>query len=103
MKTDVDILFANEEEAKALFEVETFNAALKAAKAWHGLAAMTRSEHGCVIAAPDGEVHVVPASAWRRSWTPRAPATSSPRDSLRRVAQSRPADGSTDWGGGGGG
>jgi len=61
MKTDVDILFANEEEAKALFEVETFNAALKAAKAWHGLAAMTRSENGCVIAAADGEVHVVPA------------------------------------------
>src|SRR5262249_27296770 len=49
MKTDIDILFANEEEAKALFEVETFNAALKAAKAWHGMAALTRSEHGCVI------------------------------------------------------
>ena len=29
MKSDIDILFANEEEAKALFEVDTFNAALK--------------------------------------------------------------------------
>src|SRR5882672_7981453 len=61
MKTDIDILFANEEEAKALFEVESFNAALKAAKAWHGLAAMTRSENGCVIVGPDGEMHVLPA------------------------------------------
>jgi sugar/nucleoside kinase (ribokinase family) len=61
MKTDIDILFANEEEAKALFEVDTFNEALKAAKAWHGLAALTRSENGCVIAGPDGEMHVLPA------------------------------------------
>jgi sugar/nucleoside kinase (ribokinase family) len=61
MKTDIDILFANEEEAKALFEVDSFNEALKAAKAWHGLAALTRSENGCVIAGPDGEMHVLPA------------------------------------------
>jgi sugar/nucleoside kinase (ribokinase family) len=61
MKTDVDILFANEEEAKALFEVDTFNAALKAAKAWHGIAALTRSENGCVIVGGNGEMHVLPA------------------------------------------
>jgi sugar/nucleoside kinase (ribokinase family) len=61
MKTDIDIVFANEEEAKALFEVETFGAALEAARAWHGLAALTRSEKGCVIADTAGEVHVLEA------------------------------------------
>ncbi len=61
MKTDIDILFANEEEAKALFEVDTFNAALKAAKAWHGIAALTRSENGCVIVGGNDEMHVLPA------------------------------------------
>jgi len=61
MKTDIDILFANEEEAKALFEVDTFNAALKAAKAWPGIAALTRSENGCVVVGRDGEMHVLPA------------------------------------------
>ena len=61
MKTDIDILFANEEEVKTLFEVKTFNAALKAAKAWPGIAALTRSENGCVIVGGNGEMHVVPA------------------------------------------
>lgn len=61
MKTDIDILFANEEEAKALFEVDTFNAALKAAKAWNGIAALTRSENGCVVVGGNGEMHVLPA------------------------------------------
>ena len=61
MKTDIDILFANEEEAKALFEVENFAPALEAARAWRGLAVMTRSEKGCVVADPSGGVHVQPA------------------------------------------
>ena len=61
MKSDVDILFANEEEAKALFEVDSFNAALKATKAWHGIAAVTRSENGCVIIGGNDEMHVLPA------------------------------------------
>ena len=61
MKTDIDILFANEEEAKALFEVDTFNEALKAVKGWQGIAALTRSENGCVIVEGDGEVYVLPA------------------------------------------
>jgi sugar/nucleoside kinase (ribokinase family) len=58
MKTDIDILFANEEEAKALFEVEGFAPALEAAREWRGLAVLTRSEKGCVIADPDGGVHM---------------------------------------------
>jgi sugar/nucleoside kinase (ribokinase family) len=58
---DLDIIFANEDEAKALFEVETFDTVLQAARtSWHGIAALTRSEKGCVIAQGD-EVHVVDA------------------------------------------
>ncbi len=61
MKTDIDILFANEEEAKALFEVDTFGEALRGAQDWNGLAALTRSEKGCVVADADGEVYVLEA------------------------------------------
>jgi sugar/nucleoside kinase (ribokinase family) len=61
MQGDVDILFANEEEAKALYEVEDFDAALQAARSWRGLAALTRSAKGCVIAAENGEIHVLDA------------------------------------------
>ena len=63
MKTDIDILFANEEEAKALFEVENFAPALEAAREWRGLAVITRSEKGCVVADPSGGVHAQPAEA----------------------------------------
>ena len=61
MKTDVEILFANEEEAKALYEVDSFDDALQAAREWRGIAALTRSDKGCVIAAENGEVHVLDA------------------------------------------
>src|SRR5476651_1914875 len=58
---DLDIIFANEDEAKALFEVATFDTVLQAARStWHGIAALTRSEKGCVIA-QRSEVHVVDA------------------------------------------
>lgn len=61
MRYDVDILFANEEEAKSLYEVSSFDDALQVARDWPGLAVLTRSEKGCVIAAQDGEVHVLDA------------------------------------------
>jgi len=61
MGSDIDILFANEAEITALYEVEHFDQALQKARAWSGLAALTRSEKGCVIASPDGEVHVLDA------------------------------------------
>lgn len=61
MKGDIDILFANEEEIKALFETDDFDTALKSAKSWRGIAALTRSEKGCVIVGRDGEMHVLPA------------------------------------------
>lgn len=58
---DLDIIFANEDEAKSLFEAETFDTVLqKARSSWHGIAALTRSEKGCVIA-QGSEVHVVDA------------------------------------------
>ena len=59
--TRLDILFANEEEAMALFEVETFDEVLQAVRDWPGIAALTRSAKGCVIAR-GAEVHVVDAA-----------------------------------------
>lgn len=61
MQNDIDILFANEAEAMALFESTSFDEALTAARAWKGLAVLTRSEKGSVIAAPNGEVHILDA------------------------------------------
>lgn len=58
--TQVDILFANEDEAKALFEVDEFDEALQAVKQWKGTAALTRSAKGCVVAHRN-DVHVIDA------------------------------------------
>jgi sugar/nucleoside kinase (ribokinase family) len=55
-----DIIFANEDEAKALFEVDSFDDVLQAARRHKGIKALTRSEKGCVIAQGD-EMHVVDA------------------------------------------
>lgn len=57
---EVDILFANEEEIKSLFEVESFDEALQRVRAWTGIAALTRGSLGCVVVG-GGEVHVVDA------------------------------------------
>jgi sugar/nucleoside kinase (ribokinase family) len=58
---DVNILFANEDEAKALFQEEDFDKVVAAAKHWGGIAALTRSAKGCVIVQED-MVHEVPAA-----------------------------------------
>lgn len=58
---DVNILFANEDEAKALFEVEDFAGVIEGAKKWGGIAALTRSAKGCVIV-EEGMVHEIPAA-----------------------------------------
>jgi sugar/nucleoside kinase (ribokinase family) len=58
---ELDILFANEDEAHALFQVENFAAVVEKAKAWGGIAALTRSEKGCVIV-HGSQVHEVPAA-----------------------------------------
>ena len=61
LENDLDIVFANEEEAKSLFETEGFDGALQRFKQWKGIAALTRSEKGCV-AVGGGEVHVIDAA-----------------------------------------
>jgi sugar/nucleoside kinase (ribokinase family) len=62
---DVNILFANEEEAKALFQVEDFSGVVEGAKKWGGIAALTRSAKGCVLIEED-MVHEIPAAAVSR-------------------------------------
>jgi sugar/nucleoside kinase (ribokinase family) len=62
---DVNILFANEDEAKALFREEEFDGVIAKARAWGGIAAITRSAKGCVIV-EDGHVHEVPAAPVKR-------------------------------------
>jgi sugar/nucleoside kinase (ribokinase family) len=54
----VDILFANEHEALALYEVDTFEAALAAARADVEVAAITRGPAGSVVARDDELVEV---------------------------------------------
>ncbi len=58
---DVGILFANEDEAKALFQAEDFDGVIAGAKKWGGIAALTRSAKGCVIV-EEGMVHEIPAA-----------------------------------------
>jgi sugar/nucleoside kinase (ribokinase family) len=58
---DVNILFANEDEARALFQVEDFDGVVAGAKKWGGIAAVTRSAKGCVIV-EEGMVHEVAAA-----------------------------------------
>jgi sugar/nucleoside kinase (ribokinase family) len=58
---DVNILFANEDEAKALFQVEDFDGVVAGAKKWGGIAALTRSAKGCVIV-EEALMHEIPAA-----------------------------------------
>jgi sugar/nucleoside kinase (ribokinase family) len=58
---EVDILFANEDEAHALFQVDSFDKVVEKMRAWGGVAALTRSEKGCVIV-HGSQVHEVPAA-----------------------------------------
>ncbi|MCG8594844.1 MAG: adenosine kinase [Kiloniellales bacterium] len=57
----VDLLFANEQEICALYEVPDFDAALQAVRNHCDVAALTRSAQGSVVLAGD-EVHVVDAA-----------------------------------------
>jgi sugar/nucleoside kinase (ribokinase family) len=54
----VDILFANENEICALYEVDVFDAALPHVRGHCEIAALTRSEKGSVVVAGE-EVHVI--------------------------------------------
>jgi len=61
LENDLDIVFANEDESKSLFETESFDGALQRFTKWRGVAALTRSEKGCVIVR-GGELHVIDAA-----------------------------------------
>ena len=61
LANDLDILFANEDEAVALFEAESFDEVLQQLGRWGGIAALTRSEKGCVVVRGK-EVHVIDAA-----------------------------------------
>jgi sugar/nucleoside kinase (ribokinase family) len=65
LEEDIDILFANEEEAKALFQVESFDEVLQHTGRWGGVTALTRSAKGCVVVG-GGEVHVIDAVPVKR-------------------------------------
>jgi sugar/nucleoside kinase (ribokinase family) len=56
----VDLVFANEAELHALYQTADFDTALKQLRGDVGLAAVTRSEKGCVVASKQ-EVKAVPA------------------------------------------
>ena len=58
---EVDILFANEDEIKSLYQVSGFDDALQAVRGKCKIAALTRSAAGSVIVSGD-EVHVVEAA-----------------------------------------
>jgi sugar/nucleoside kinase (ribokinase family) len=55
----IDILFANETEIKALYQVETFEEALRAVRGRCEIAVLTRSEQGSVVVTKE-EVITVP-------------------------------------------
>ena len=57
----IDVLFANEDEAMALYEVGDFGAALAAARADCSVGAITRSARGSVVAG-EGAVHAIEAA-----------------------------------------
>ncbi|MDP2699186.1 adenosine kinase [Thalassospira sp.] len=56
----IDVLFANEEEIKSLYEVDSFDAALAEVRRHCKVAALTRSEKGAVIVSDD-EIHIIAA------------------------------------------
>lgn len=64
VETDIDILFANEHEICALYEVDRFDDAFQAVRAQGLLAVLTRSDKGAVIARGN-EVHLIDAAPAR--------------------------------------
>jgi len=56
----IDILFANEKEITALYEVDSFDDAVVAARAECETAVLTRSERGSVIVTPKATIEIRP-------------------------------------------
>jgi len=60
VENHVDILFANEDEIKALYQVDTFDAALQYVRGQCKIAALTRSAKGSVVVSGEN-IHIVDA------------------------------------------
>jgi sugar/nucleoside kinase (ribokinase family) len=60
-KGTVDIVFANERELHSLYETSDFDTAAKALRSDAKLGVVTRSEKGCVVLGPTGDI-AVPAA-----------------------------------------
>jgi len=60
IKEGVDILFANEDEIKSLYETQSFDDAVDTVRGQVEIACLTRSEKGSVIV-QGSEVHAIPA------------------------------------------
>lgn len=65
VKNHVEVLFANEDEIKALYKVDDFDAALQCVREDCKIAALTRSGLGSVVVSGD-EVHVIDAQRVER-------------------------------------
>jgi sugar/nucleoside kinase (ribokinase family) len=61
VQNDLDIVFANEDEARSLFELDAFDDVLQRFETGKAIAALTRSAKGCVVVGR-GEVHVIDAA-----------------------------------------
>lgn len=61
VRDEIDVLFANEDELKSLYEVDDFDDAVALLRHDCHIAAITRSEKGSVIVTRD-DVHAVPAA-----------------------------------------
>lgn len=60
IRTDIDIVFANESEIKSLYQTQNFDGALQAIARDSPIAVLTRSAAGCVVV-KGSEVHAAPA------------------------------------------
>src|SRR4029078_5634151 len=61
VKNEIDILFANQKEITALYEVNSFDEALSAVRGECAIAVLTRSESGSLIVTDKATVQVRPA------------------------------------------
>jgi sugar/nucleoside kinase (ribokinase family) len=62
---DIDILFANEDETKSLYETHDFDVAFQKLRAWGKTVAVTRSEKGSIVVS-HGAVHMIDAAPIER-------------------------------------
>ena len=60
IRSDIDVVFANEAEIKSLYQTQNFDGAMKAISRDCPIAVLTRSEKGCIVVGGD-EVHALPA------------------------------------------